>query len=138
MAPVTEHRARQLHPPARRRRLRPLGTYAVVLIVAGVLLVLLSGWFVVRLAGKAGAHMPKDPMQTDVMAIQGWMTIGYVARAYRVPEPELMKVLGPSAPQLRNLSLMQAAQQTGQDPERLLESVRGAVRAFQQAHPPPP
>ena len=52
---------------------------------------------------------PPPPRQTDVSAIAEWMTVPYVARAYRVPEPELGRALGitPEGRRTRTLAQLQ-------------------------------
>ena len=83
---------------------------------------------------------PPPPRQTDVTAIAGWMSVPYVARAYRLPAPELYGALG-VAPEDRDgrrfSTLDEIAVQTGRTSDEVLGIVRTTVTAWQETHPPP-
>jgi hypothetical protein len=83
---------------------------------------------------------PPPPRQTDVSQIAGWMSVPYVARAYRVPAPELYAALGipTEAREGRQFSsLDEIAQRTGRTSEEVLETVRATVTTWQETRPPP-
>ena len=83
---------------------------------------------------------PPPPRQTDVTTIAGWMSVPYVARAYRVPAPELYAALGvpPEDRDSRQFSsLDEIAQRTGRSSEEVVETVRTMVTAWQETHPSP-
>src|SRR5437762_2612681 len=93
-------------PPRVSARL-PLRPLAYALLVIGLIAVLGAGFLAFRFAERARHRFPPHPIETDVAAIQGWMTIPYVARAYHVPEPELFKAVGADPHQARDQSLNQ-------------------------------
>jgi hypothetical protein len=92
-----------------------------------------SAW---RLAQRA-SRPPPPPRQTDVAQIAGWMPVGYVARAYRVPAPVLFEALGVSAEGPRGRTLDDVAAETGRSSDEVVAIVRETVAAWQEAHPPP-
>ncbi len=81
---------------------------------------------------------PPPPRQTDVSAIADWMTLPYVGRAYRVPEPELGRALGITPEGRRTRTLAQIASETGRSSDEVVEIVRATVTEWQAAHPEPP
>jgi hypothetical protein len=125
-------------PPPHRVRV-PIRPLAYGLLAVGLVALLSGAYLVYGFVNHERRSFPHGPPpQTDVSAIQGWMTLPYVARAYHVPEPELFKAVGADPRQAHDLSLFQIADQQGKDRDALVESVRQAVSAFQAAHPPPP
>src|SRR5690349_11434797 len=80
---------------------------------------------------------PPTPRQTDVSAIEGWMTVPYVARHYRVPPAELFQALGVEPEQHLTTTLDGIARETGRSRGEVLATVRQTVAAWQEAHPPP-
>ena len=80
---------------------------------------------------------PPVPRQTDVSQIAGWMSVPYVARAYRVPPQELFGALGVSPEDHRRSTLDGIALETGRSSDEVLAVVRATVEAWQEAHPPP-
>jgi hypothetical protein len=115
-----------------RFRGRPLLVAGVTLLLLIVLLV--GGRAAWRLAfGLAGP--PPPPRQTDVSQIAPWMSLPYISRAYRVPEPELYQALGIEREGRRMRSLNEIATETGRSPDEIVEIVRETVSAWQEAHP---
>ena len=110
----------------------------LVAIVALTLIVvlLLGGRAAWRLAYRF-AGPPPPPRQTDVSAIAGWMTVPYVARAYRVPPPELFGALAIEPEGHRTTTLDAIAAETGRPAGEVIETVRQTVRVWQESHPPP-
>jgi hypothetical protein len=75
---------------------------------------------------------------TDVEAIRGWMTIPYIAKAYRVPEEYLFAHLDIPPKGNRDKSLARLIQEIAPGEQWvLLESVKAAIREYQAAHPEP-
>lgn len=108
----------------------------VVVAVAFVVVLVFGGRAAWRLAHRF-AGPPPPPRQTDVSAIAGWMTVPYVGRTYRVPPPELFNALGVSDEGHRRSTLDDIARETGRTSAEVLDTVRAAVEAWQEAHPPP-
>ncbi len=118
--------------------LLPRRRYLVVLVaIALVITVVLGGRATWRLVHRLTGP-PPPPRQADISAIAGWMSVPYVARAYRVPAAELFKALGVSPAGHRTSTLDDLARETGRTPDETLRLVREAVRAWQETHPPPP
>lgn len=110
-------------------------------LVAAILVVALVGVVIVggRAAWRLGHRLsgpPPPPRQTDVSAIAGWMSVGYVSRAYRVPAPELHQALGVE-PEGRPRSFDEIAKETGRTSDDVLGIVRATVAAWQATHRQP-
>jgi hypothetical protein len=106
-----------------------------VIVVAFAVALLVGGRSAWRLSHRLTG--PPPPRQTDVSTIAGWMTIPYVSRAYRVPEPELYDALGVAPQGHRTSTLDHLARETGRSSADVLEIVRGTVLAWQATHPGP-
>jgi hypothetical protein len=106
-----------------------------VVVVAFAVALLVGGRSAWRLSHRLTG--PPPPRQTDVSTIAGWMTIPYVSRVYRVPEPELYDALGIAPQGHRTGTLDDLARETGRSPADVLEIVRGTVLAWQATHPGP-
>jgi hypothetical protein len=110
-------------------------------LVAGVTIALIV---VVLFGGRAAWRLghrlmgPPPPRQTDVSLIADWMSVPYVGRAYRVPEPELYRALGVEPQGRRMRPLREIASETGRSSDDVLAIVRETVGAWQTAHPRPP
>lgn len=120
------------------RRFARRRPYLLAAIVVALVVVLIFGgraaW---RLAWRL-AGPPPPPRQTDVTQIAEWMSVPYVARAYRVPNPELYAALGVEPAGRRTQTIRAIAQERGIPPAQAVEQVRAAVRAWQATHAPPP
>ncbi len=84
-------------------------------------------------------HNRLGPGTTDVSLIQGWMTIPYISRAYRIPEETLWQDLAIPARgnRIKNLYLLDrdyAGGKTG----IILNRVKTIVSAYQAQPPPTP
>jgi hypothetical protein len=107
-------------------------------LVAGVALLLV---IVVVLGGRAAWRLghrllgPPPPRQTDVSLIADWMSVPYIGRAYRVPEPELYGALGVVPEGHRMQPLRDVAQETGRSSDEVLAVVRETVTTWQASHP---
>lgn len=107
-------------------------------LIAGLVLLILVGALI---AGRSALRMfgrrPPPPRQTDVTQIAGWMTPGYISRAYRVPPEELFHGLGISPQGNERKSLNDLAAQTNRSPDELVAAVQATVKDSQARQPPP-
>jgi hypothetical protein len=110
-------------------------------LVAGVTIALIV---VLVLGGRAAWRLghrllaPPPPRQTDVSLIADWMSLPYISRAYRVPEPELYRALGVVRAGRRMQRLREIASETGRSSDEVVGIVRETVGAWQESHPGPP
>lgn len=107
------------------------------IVLALLVIVLLFGG---RAAWRLGARLlggPPPPRQTDVAQIADWMSVPYVARAYRTPRSQLYQALSVEPEGHDDRSIRELAQDTGRNPDELLDIVRETVRAWQATHPAP-
>jgi hypothetical protein len=108
-------------------------------VVVALLVVLVFGGQAAWRLGRRLMGPPPPPRQTDVALIADWMSVPYVSRAYRVPEPELYRALGVEPEEGRRRSpLREIARETGRGSDEVLTTVRETVSAWQEAHPGPP
>ncbi len=117
-------------------------TLVILLIVAGFILTAFFGVRVLRSA--AQLHQIRDrrvlqPGVTDVNLIRGWMTIPYIARAYRVPEQDLWQGLGIPEQSNRHKSLhaLDLEYARGQ-PGAIINQVKTIISEYQSQHPTTP
>jgi hypothetical protein len=108
-------------------RRRPYLLAAIV--VALIIVVLFGGRAAWRLAWRLTG--PPPPRQTDVSLIADWMSVPYVSRAYRVPNPELYKALGVEPEGRRTRTIRDIAQDQGITSAQAVERVQAAVRDWQ-------
>ena len=125
-------------PPEGRRQT----SWLVILIV----LVILAGFGLTAFFGVRALHSYRQlhlarlhPNETDVNLIRGWMTLPYIARAYRVPESVLWQELGipehgNRAKSLRALDRQYAAGK----PELILTRVKDIISQYKSQHPGSP
>ncbi len=79
-----------------------------------------------------------QPGVTDVEAIRGWMTIPYIATAYRVPEEYIFKHVGIPQEGNQNKSLGQLNREYAYGQQAaILNAVKEAIRQYQAEHPTP-
>jgi hypothetical protein len=76
------------------------------------------------------------PGVTDVEAIRGWMTLPYIAQAYRVPETALFEALGLPQAGNQKLSIRQLADKYEREPDAVRRAVQEAVRRHQPTSTP--
>ena len=103
-----------------------------------ILAVLLGGRAAWRLGRRLAGPPPPPPRQTDVTQIADWMSVPYVSRAYRVPEPELFRALGTEPEGRRMRPLKEIATETGRSADEVVEIVRDTVATWQAEHTRPP
>jgi hypothetical protein len=110
----------------------------LLLLLAGVLLLFIAAQLAMTYAGRSSPR-PALQRSPDVDAIAGWMTLGYIARAYGVPEQPLLAAVQLSAPEARRQSLRSIARAQHRPPEQVIAAVRAAVLADRgQPVPAPP
>ena len=117
--------------------LRARRPWLIAAVSLGLIVVVLLGG---RAAWRLGHRLfgpPPPPRQSDVALIVDWMSVPYVSRAYRVPEPELYRALGVEPEGRRTRRLRDIAAATGRDPDEVVETVRETVTAWQASHPAP-
>lgn len=110
----------------------------IILLILGLCLTAFFGFRAFR-SFMRFRRMPPQPVSTDVSLIRGWMTIGYLSHAYRVPADYIAKEIGADDPKYHEYTLSQLNQELypGQ-PGVVLEKVQAAIQAWWVAHPPPP
>lgn len=109
-----------------------------LLILSGLAL---TGYFGLRVLQTAQElhHMRLHPGETDVQLIREWMTVPYIARAYRVPESQLWQGLGIPEPGNRQKSLrLLDRQYAGGQRGVIIAKVREIILAYQAQHTPTP
>lgn len=116
----------------RTRRWLVLGLIALVLVGLAV-----AATSALRLYRRHG-RPPPPPRQTDVGLIQGWMTVPYIARAFRVPPEVVAEAAGAPREGGRPRSLDELASATGRRPEDVLAAVQAAVAEYQATRPSGP
>jgi hypothetical protein len=112
--------------------------WLIAAVSIGLIVVVLIGG---RAAWRLGYRLlgpPPPPRQTDVSLIADWMSVPYVSRAYRVPEPELYQALGVEPEGRRMRRLRDIARETDRDSDEVVEIVRQAITTWQASHPGPP
>lgn len=111
--------------------------WPIVAISVALLIVVVFGG---RAAWRLGHRLlgpPPPPRQTDVSQIAEWMSLPYIGRAYRVPEPELYRALGVEPEGRRMRPLRDIASETGRSSDEVVATVRQTVTGWQAAHPAP-
>ncbi|MEZ5537417.1 MAG: hypothetical protein R3F02_17575 [Thiolinea sp.] len=105
------------------------------LIIAGVCLILFFGFKSVRsflLISFTGLEQGV----ADVSEIRGWMTIPYIAAAYRVPEDKIYQAAGiPPATNSHHSLRKLGHNYYADNPRLILDKVQQAIRDYQAAHP---
>lgn len=118
--------------PPRWERLLTIG-----LIVLGLILILFFGVRTVASYIRI-QQTGLQPGVTDVEAIRGWMTIPYIAQAYRVPEAYIFEQLGIPQAGNQNKSLGQLNRDYAPGERGLiLTRVKEVLRQYQAENPTP-
>jgi hypothetical protein len=109
--------------------------WTLLLLAAGVALLAGAVWH-------ARQHMhgpPPRPAQRtaarDPSRVAEWMTLRYVARAYNVPEPVLLRAVQVGPLQARGHTLRGIAAAKGVETQTVLAEVREAIRRYREANP---
>ncbi len=112
--------------------------YLIAGVTVALVVVLVFGG---RAAWRLGHRLlgpPPPPRQTDVSLIADWMSVPYVSRAYRIPQPELYRALGVEPEGRRVRPLREIARDSGRTPDEVVTVVRETVSTWQEARPGPP
>jgi hypothetical protein len=107
----------------------------IALVALGLILVIIFGLRTVRSYIRL-QRTGLQPGVTDVEAIRGWMTVPYIATAYKVPEDYLFEQLDIPAEGNRDKSLRQLNREyaLGQQ-AAILEAVKEAIKQYQRENP---
>ena len=76
------------------------------------------------------------PTLVDVEDIRGWMTLPYIARAYRVPERVLFAALDIPEAGNQHLSVQQLAKKYGRDSLETRRALQQAILRYQRTPTP--
>jgi hypothetical protein len=117
--------------PSRRGKILTTG-----LIILGLILVIFFGLRAVR----SFIRLQQDglkPGVTDVEQVKGWMTVPYIAHAYKVPEDYIFEQLNipPQANRKKNLGQLNR-EFFPEERGATLNAVKAAIRHYQAEHPP--
>jgi hypothetical protein len=108
----------------------------IALLVLAVVGIVAAGAFAYRLYQRRN-RPPPPPRQTDASQIAGWMTVGYVARGFRVPPDEILKAINVEPRGNERKSLDEMADASGRSRGELVAAVQATVKDWQTSHPPP-
>lgn len=110
--------------------------WLALILMLGVVLTLVFGARVVRSFRRVPRDGPPPPVMTDVTLIRDWMTIGYIARAYAVPEPLLYEGLQiePQMKDRRSLAEL-GAERYPDNPEQIITDIGALIVDFQAQFP---
>jgi len=108
----------------------------ILLVAAGLVLTAFFGFRFYRSVFSLH-HYRLRPGTTDVSLIQNWMTVPYIARAYRIPEETIWKDLGIPAQgnRIKTLTLIDQDYFAGK-PNTALNQLKTIVSAYLAQHPP--
>ncbi len=109
-----------------------------LLLFISIVCILVAVYLGLRIFTRIGHKPPPIPRQTDVSLIQDWMTIPFIAKSYRIPEPELFKAVGIDQPTDRKASLSSIAAKSGKSPQEIIDLLKQTVADFQKNQPSPP
>ncbi len=107
----------------------PVATLILVLAVAA------TGFFTVR--SVIFTRHWKDFPQGE-LAIEGWMTPGFVAHAWHVPPEVVLAALDAPRRPAHPLNLDELATQKGMTTEALIAELQRVLQAYDAEHRPPP
>jgi hypothetical protein len=113
-------------------------TWLIAAVLLALIVAVLFGGRAAWRLGRRLAGPPPPPRQTDVSLIADWMSVPFISRGYRVPEPELFEALGTAPEGHRMRPLREIAQETGRSPDEVVEIVRQTVTNWQSEHTGPP
>ncbi len=120
-----------IQPPPRSRREKIL---TLGLIIVGIFLTIFFGMRAVR----SFMRIELEPGTVDVQAIQGWMTVPYIAIAYDVPEEYIFEQLGipQEGNQAKGLYGLNRQYFEGEH-KAILKVIQEAITQYQVENPPP-
>jgi Tfp pilus assembly protein PilE len=118
------------------RRSRWQRALLVVLLIVAVLAAVMYGvrtyrsYQVLRSAQQLG--------ERDLGSIRGWMTLGFIARTYHVPEDALIARLGLPPDTSPHTDIRSLARQHGRSVTDAVQEVQRAVAELRRSAPPQP
>jgi len=111
--------------------MKSLGLGKWLVLFAFLLTVLVTGMFAVRTVRRAVYwHNHRDE------PIRAWMSVGYVARSYRVPPPVLYQALGVDPQPHDRRPLREIARRQNRSVEAVILDLQNAIEHFRQSPPP--
>jgi hypothetical protein len=109
----------------------------VVLLIAGAALVLASVFYA-HAQYQSMPHPITTVTRSRGESLRPWMTLPFIARAYRVPEPVLLHAIGIDRAQAGHNSLEQIADAQHTSTDALILQLRAAIHDYHLAHPTTP
>ena len=111
--------------------MKSLGLGKWLVLFAFLLTVLVTGIFAVRTVRRAVYwHNHRDE------PIRAWMSVGYVARSYRVPPPVLYQAIGVDPQPHDRRPLREIARRQNRSVEAVILDLQNAIEHFRQSPPP--
>lgn len=105
--------------------------------IGGLFCIILAGFLLYNIFQQIKNGSFPRPRQTNVELIQEWMTLPYIARTYRVPEPVLREKLAIDFRIDRRASIDDIAKEQQKDTQTFIQEVRIVIKEFQATHPVP-
>ena len=101
----------------------------IICLVIGLGVLVLTIIYTAQYYHNPTHHVPNH-VSRDVNAIQDWMTIHYIARAYGVPDQVLLNAIGINQQQATHQSIKAIAQMQGKSSDQLLKKIRAAIQQY--------
>lgn len=109
--------------------------WTMLLMAAGIALLVGAVWHARQYMHGPPPRPAQRTSARDLDRVAEWMTLRYVARAYNVPEPVLLRALQVGPLQARGHTLGDIASSRGEQTQTLLAEVRGAIRSYRAENP---
>ena len=100
---------------------------AILFIAIGFILLIFSGMYLQTYILNIHRHHIPIHKLADVNAIEDWMTIHYIARAYSVPEYILLQTASVNTQNARSKSIAAIASMQQEDPATLIAALRSTI-----------
>ena len=108
-----------------------------ILLVIGIAFLLLALYFTVK-SVLTFMHPPRPLVrEQNAVIVESWMTIPYIAKAYRIPEQELFQRTGLPKNTGKSQSIKSIAEKNKLNPDEMTAQIRQAIITFQKDHPRP-
>lgn len=112
--------------------MRKLGRREWILVLFFLVTLTITGLFAAR-AYRRAAYWREHRDEP----IRPWMSVGYVARSYRVPPPVLYQAIGLEPTPRDRRPLREIAARQNRPVDDLISELQAAIIAFRKSHPPP-
>jgi hypothetical protein len=112
--------------------MRKLGRREWILLLFFLVTLAVTGLFAAR-AYRRAAYWREHRDET----IRPWMSVGYVARSYRVPAPVLYQAIGLEPTPHDRRPLREIAARQNRSVDTLISELHDAIVAFRSSHPSP-